>query len=146
MMAQNQAESIWEINNYGRYINQFPPNIIKSIRHYERINKKYVDKNVYYFQSNLYQCRNAANIYIIIIIIMPCRQYGYPWPSLATSPYHSSLLAGLQGYISYPHISALCMFELIFLLLLGHMRGSIGVHHWWVRPCFSSSVLHVWFV
>ena len=24
--------------------------------------------------------------------------------------------------------------------------GSIGVHHWWVRPCFSSSVLHVWFV
>ena len=24
--------------------------------------------------------------------------------------------------------------------------GSIGVHHWWVRPCFSSSVLRVWFV
>ena len=24
--------------------------------------------------------------------------------------------------------------------------GSIGVHHLWARPCFSSSVLQVWFV
>ena len=39
MMAQSRRESTWEINNYGRYINQFPPNIIKSIRQYERINK-----------------------------------------------------------------------------------------------------------
>ena len=39
-MAQSQAESTWEMNNYGRYINQFPPNIINSIRQYERINKK----------------------------------------------------------------------------------------------------------
>ena len=30
--------------------------------------------------------------------------------------------------------------------LLGRMSGSIGVHHLWVRPCFSSSVLHIWFV
>ena len=80
------------------------------------------------------------------VIIMSCRQHGYPWPSLATSPYHSLLLAGLQGYIPYPHIAAVCMFELVVLLLLGHMRGSIGVHNWWVHPCFSSSVLHVWFV
>ena len=81
----------------------------------------------------------------IIIIIMSCRQHGYPWPSLATS-YHSSPLAGLLGYIPYPHTAAVCMFELVVLLLLGHMRGSIGVHYWWVRPCFSSSVLRVWFV
>ena len=66
--------------------------------------------------------------------------------TLATSPYHSSLLAGLQGYIPYPHIAAVCMFELVVLLLLGHMQGSIGVHHWWVRPWFSSSVLRVWLV
>ena len=63
---------------------------------------------------------------------MSCRSHGYPWPSLATSPYHSSLLAGLQGYIPYPHIAAVCMFKLVVLLWLGHMRGSIGVHHWWV--------------
>ena len=24
--------------------------------------------------------------------------------------------------------------------------GSIGVHHWWVRPCFSRRVLRAWFV
>ena len=69
------------------------------------------------------------NIIIIIIIIMSCRQHRYPWPSLATSPYHSSLLAGLQGYIPYPHIAAVCMFELVVLLLLGHMRGPIGVQN-----------------
>ena len=57
---------------------------------------------------------------------MSCRQHGYPWPSLATSPYHSSLLAGLQGSIPYPHIAAVCMFELVVLLMLGHMRGSIS--------------------
>ena len=44
-------------------------------------------------------------------------------------PYHSSLLAGLQVYIPYLHITAVCVFELVVLLLLGHMRGSIGVHN-----------------
>ena len=82
----------------------------------------------------------------IIIIIMSYRLHGYPWPSLATSPYRSSPLVGLQGYIPYPRIAAVCMFELVILLLPGHMWGSIGVHHLWARPCFSSSVLHVWFV
>ena len=67
-----------------------------------------------------------------------CRP-GYPWPSLATSPC-------LQGYIPYPHRAAVCMFELVVLLLLGNMWGSIGIHHLWARPCFSSSVLHVWFI
>ena len=84
-------------------------------------------------------------IIIIIIIIMSCRQHGYPWPSLSTSPYRSSPLAGLQGYIPYPHTAAVCMFELVVLLLLGYIWGSIGVYHLWARPCFSSSVLHVWF-
>ena len=39
-MAQSRAGSTWDINNYGKYIHQFPPNTIKSIRQYERINKK----------------------------------------------------------------------------------------------------------
>ena len=83
------------------------------------------------------------NITKIIIIIMSCRQHGYPWPSLATSPYYSSPLAGLQGYILCPHIAAVCKFELVVLLLLDHMWGSIGVHHLWARPCFPSSVMRV---
>ena len=85
-------------------------------------------------------------IYIIIIIIMSCRQHGYPWPSLATSPYHSPPPAGFQGYILCPHIVAVCKFELVVLLLHCHMWGSIGVHHLWARPCFSNSVPRVWFV
>ena len=80
-----------------------------------------------------------------VIIIMSCRRHGYLWASLAISPYCSSPLAGLQGYIPYPHIAAVCMFQLVVLFLPGHMWGSIGVHHLWARPCFSSSVLHVWF-
>ena len=82
----------------------------------------------------------------IIVILMSCRYHGYPWPSLATSPYRSSPLAGLQDHIPYPHRAAVCMFELVVLLLPGHMWGSIGVHHLWLRPCFFSSELRVWFV
>ena len=40
MMAQSWAESTWKITNNGKFINQFPPNIIRSIRQFERINKK----------------------------------------------------------------------------------------------------------
>ena len=75
-----------------------------------------------------------------VIIIMSCRQHGYAWPSLTTSSYHSSPLAGPQAYIPYPHIAAVCMFELVVLLLLGHMQGSIGVRHLWARPGCSSCV------
>ena len=39
-MAEGWAKSIREITSYGRFINQFPPNIIRSIRQIERINKK----------------------------------------------------------------------------------------------------------
>ena len=71
------------------------------------------------------------------ILIMSYRQHGYPWPSLATSPYHSSPPAGLLGYIPCPHIAAVCKFWLVVLLLLGHMWGSIGERHLRARPCFS---------
>ena len=70
---------------------------------------------------------------------MSRRQRGYPWPSLAISPYHSSPPAGLQGYILCPHIVAVCMFVLVVPLLHIHMWGSTGVHRLWARPCFSSS-------
>ena len=77
-----------------------------------------IDKYIYIYKY-LY-------IYIYIyIIIISCRQYGYPWPSLATSPYRSSFLVCLQGYIPYPLRAAVCMFKLAVLLLLGHMWWSI---------------------
>ena len=69
-----------------------------------------------------------------------------PDPLSPRIPIISSPLAGLQGYITYHHIAAVCMFELAVLLLIGHMRGSTGIHHLRSRPCFSSSFRHVWFL
>ena len=65
-------------------------------------------------------------IYYNMISSSSCRAAGtdIPWPSLTTPPYRSSLLAGLQGYIPYPHRAAVCMFDLVFLLLLGHMTAT----------------------
>ena len=59
--ARGWAESICEITNYGRFINQFPPNIIRSIRQFEEINKKYIDKKMYVMFKYIY-------IYIYIYI------------------------------------------------------------------------------
>ena len=39
-MAQSRAESTRDTYNYGQYLNQFPPNTIKVIRKFERIQKK----------------------------------------------------------------------------------------------------------
>ena len=54
--------------------------------------------------------------------------------SLTLSCHFSLSFIGTQGYIPYPHIAGVCMFELVILLLLGHMRGSKGKHHLWARP------------
>ena len=96
----------------------------------------------------LFNVKSSLYIYIwyIIIIIMSRRLRGYPWPSLAISPYHSSPPAGLQDYNPCPHIAAVCKFVLVVPLLHIHEWGSTGVHRLWARPCFSSSVLRVWFV
>ena len=70
---------------------------------------------------------HLCTLFIIIIIIMSCRQHGYLRPSLATSPYHSSPPAGLQGYILCPHIVAVCdliytyILNIYFLVSLGFM-------------------------
>ena len=40
MIAQSRAESTRDTYNYGQYLNQFPPNTIKVIREFERIQKK----------------------------------------------------------------------------------------------------------
>ena len=115
------------INNLERqFCNALPQNIFYSI--IQRWNFLYVVK------------------YIIIIIIMSRRLRGYPWPSLAISPYHSSPPAGLQDYNPCPHIAAVCKFVLVVPHLHIHEWGSTGVHRLWARPCFSSSVPRVWFV
>ena len=71
------------------------------------------------------------------------------WISLTLSRHFSrSFLA--SGWSSGLHLvssQSCCMYiRAGHPALLGHMWGSIGVHHLWAHPCFSSSVLHVWFI
>ena len=40
MMAQSREESTKDTYNYEQYLNQFPPNTIKVIQEFERIQKK----------------------------------------------------------------------------------------------------------
>ena len=60
---------------------------------------------------------------LIIIIFSSCLQHGYPSPSLASSPYRSSLPAVPHGYTPYPHIAAVSRFELAALLFHGRVKG-----------------------
>ena len=115
---------------------------VKSYHYFDLVWFDGISTRVCYLMPNSV-CTYKSNI---IIIIKSCHYHGYPWPSLASSPNRSSPPAGLQHYIPYPHMSAVYMFQLVVLLLLGHMWGSIGVHHLWARLCFSRSVLRVWFV
>ena len=62
MMAQSRAESTWDIYNYRKYINQFPPNTIKAIRQYERIKKKI--------------CRQKMSISTKFVWNMICKHFG----------------------------------------------------------------------
>ena len=53
-MAQSWAEIALEITNYGRFINQFPLNIIRSIRQFEWINKKICRQKVSIIFNQIY--------------------------------------------------------------------------------------------
>ena len=124
--------TIWK-NGKGTNVALFNPVIDR-----DKFRKLNIERHLHTY-SNIckYICKHAYT-YIY--------HHHHPWPSLSNSSYRSSPLAGLQGYIPYPHRAAVWMFQQVVLFLLGHMWGFIGVHHLWARPCLSSSVLHVWFV
>ena len=67
--AQLWAERTWEITNYGRFINQFLLNIIRSIWQFERINKKYLDKKSL-LCSMKYVSMKKCCLYIYIYIVL----------------------------------------------------------------------------
>ena len=68
MMAQSQAESTWDIHNYGKYINQFPPNTIKAIGQHERINKKICRQKMSIIFNEIGNNEEILPIYIYIYI------------------------------------------------------------------------------
>ena len=90
--------------------------------------------------------KNAYNLTVIWVVFLTFHHHHLvPSTRISLTLYHhplyrSALPAGPHGYTLYPHRAAVCRFELVALLLLGHVKGSIRVHH------FSSSVLQVWFV
>ena len=88
MKTHSRAESTWEINNYGKDINQFPTNTIKSIWQYERINKKICRQKMSIIFNKIF-----INIYIYIYIYITHTQ----------TCTHTGLLAGALEYAD--HIS-----------------------------------------
>ena len=56
-----RAESTRDTYNYGQYINQFPPNTIKVIREFERIQEK--------------TCRHKMSIMVNIYSDLPIKYY-----------------------------------------------------------------------
>ena len=100
---------LWHINHYWL----FKAKSCLFISRIYMICKHFVGNIFKWALAHFFFCTllNGFKYCYVIIIIMSCHRHGYPWPSLATSPYRSSPLAGLQGCIPYPHIAAGCMFE-----------------------------------
>ena len=83
---------------------------------------------------------------IYIIIIMSLCEHESSWPSLTTRLYRPLLPGGLPGYILYQRRAVICRFLQVVLPLLVHVKGSTELCYLWVRPYFSNSVPHVWFI
>ena len=69
MMAQSRAESTRDTYNYGQYINQFPPNTIKAIREYERVQKKICRQEMCIMFNEIYINEDMLPIYIYILFV-----------------------------------------------------------------------------
>ena len=117
------------------------------------VGKRMMSKQIYKYYiaiiDTIFNCVETIAVLIIIIILF--HQHRYPCPFLDTPPYRSSLPAGPQCYTPYSHRAAVCRFELVVLLFLGHVKGSIGVHHWWARTlllqqCLACLVRLIWTV
>ena len=69
MMAQSRAKSARDTYNYGQYIDQFQPNMIKAIRQYERIQKKICRYKMSIMLNQICINEEMLQIYIYIYII-----------------------------------------------------------------------------
>ena len=67
--GQSRAESTRYTYNYGQYINQFPPNTIKVLREFERIQKKICRHKMSMMFYEIYINEEMLPIYIYIYIM-----------------------------------------------------------------------------
>ena len=75
MMAQSRAESTWDTYNYGQNLNQLPPNTIKVIREFERIQKKIRRHKMSIMFNEI--CINEEMLHIYIYIYIYIYRYIY---------------------------------------------------------------------
>ena len=68
-MAQSWAESTRDTYHYGQYLNQFPPNTIKVIREFERIQKKICRHKMSIMFNEICINEEMLPIYIYIYLI-----------------------------------------------------------------------------
>ena len=112
-MAQSRAESSRDTYNYGQYINQFPPNTIKAIREYERIQEKICRQKMSIMFNEIcineellpkYTYIYRQRIYIYIYMYVCMYIYGEsPWCSalFARLRYRSVFKLHLQYYCHF---------------------------------------------
>ena len=68
MIAQNRAESTRDIYNYRQYMNKIPPNTIKAIRLYERIQKKICRQKMSIMFNEIYIYIYIYNVSHLVIL------------------------------------------------------------------------------
>ena len=80
-----------------------------------------------FYTSPIFNFQYSKDIYHNHQLVVPSAQMSL---TLSRHPSQSFIAsAGPQAYTAYPHRAAVRRFKLIVLLLLSHMKGSIGVHH-----------------
>ena len=140
MVAQSRAESTWDIYNYGKYINQFLPNTIKSIRQYERINKK-----ICLLCSTEYTC-----IYIYICVCVCVFQSAIVLSSFSRShPVHTQSCVSPYSLVKTSAAMRRSLLETLFMsssLLLQQCPTVLFVLFRWFVGCDVSHYAAVVFL
>ena len=150
-MAQSRSESTRDIYNHGKYINRFPPNTIKAIRQYNRINKKICWQKMsimineicineemlpIYIYIYIYIRRSLNNFvdWCIVLVEMPLTRFEECWPlpmeSLPELPYDLNIVtltvwpinSGVLTSLLLPHLSSSLTDSLPSLNLLCHSK------------------------
>ena len=123
MVAQIWAESSWEITDYGRFINLFLPNIIRSIWQFERINKKICRQKMSIMFNQIYiYIYIYARMYVLHLPLPPkkkkpiaCQVIFIRWWLWGQAWYQSIMTTTNQECIFQNHLILLVFFYIIGL-------------------------------
>ena len=128
MMAQSRAESTRDTYNYGQYLNQFPPNTIKVIREFERIQKRICRHKMSIMFNEI--CINEEMLpkYTYIYIYNYHQGMLITWITftLTVCPHQSSLLESSQDSIQCLNRNNECKVLLVRKHWYVHVQMSVG--------------------